>query len=158
MRSVIWWEITSGSTPNHLATRNQKYPIPAAAVLDYGDRLRCALGINHSHPLGANIRPVKCGCGTKGAAYLHLGVNLNYPEEADILEVNLGQGWENIALEGSWFTESFGYRMAQLQRYANGEESELISNANDAWHTMALIEAAYESSGQPATRIQTEMK
>jgi predicted dehydrogenase len=131
-----------------------------AAILDYGDRLRCALSINHNHPFGRKYQACEMRvCGTKGAAYLHLGVNLNYPEgEADKLEVNLGQGWENIALEGSWFTESFGYRMAQLQRYANGEESELISNANDAWRTMALIEAAYESSAQPATRIQTEMK
>ena len=130
-----------------------------AAILDYGDRLRCALSINHNHPFGRKYQACEMRiCGAKGAAYLHLGVNLNYPEgEADILEANLGQGWENIPLEGSWFTESFGYRMAQLQRYANGEESELISNANDAWHTMALIEAAYESSAQPATRIQTKM-
>ena len=127
-----------------------------AAILDYGDRLRCALSINHNHPYGRKYQACEMRiCGTKGAAYMHLGVNLNYPEgEPDILEVNLGQGWEPVHLQGSWFTESFGYRMAQVQRFATGEDQELISNVNDAWHTMALIEAAYESSAKPATQIE----
>ena len=128
-----------------------------AAILDYGDRLRCALSINHNHPYGRKYQACEMRiCGTKGAAYMHLGVNLNYPEgESDILEVNLGQGWETVPLQGSWFTESFGYRMAQVQRFASGEDYELISNVTDAWHTMALIEAAYASSAKPATQIET---
>ena len=93
-------------------------------------------------------------CGTKGAAYLHLGVNLNYPKgEPDKLAVNLGNGWEEIELEGSWFIDSFGYRMRQFQREVTGEEKTLISSVEDAWHTMALVETDYESSAGPSTKI-----
>ena len=128
-----------------------------AAILDYGDRLRCAVSINHNHSFGRKHQACEIRiCGTKGAAYMHLGVNFNYPEgEPDVLEVNQGQGWETVSLRGSWFIESFGNRMAQLQRFAAREDSELISNVKDAWHTMALIEAAYESNASPATRINT---
>ena len=85
---------------------------------------------------------------------MQLGVNLDYPKgEPDILEINTGDGWKAIPLHGSWFTESFGSRMAQLQRFASGEEDTLISSVEDAWYTMALVEAAYESSAQPATQL-----
>jgi hypothetical protein len=46
--------------------------------------------------------------------------------------------------------------MAQLQRFTSGEEATLISSVEDAWYTMALVEAAYESSGQPATPLATK--
>lgn len=130
------------------------------AILDYGERLRCALSINHNHPFGRKHQACEMRiCGTKGAAYMHLGVNLNYPEgEADALEINLGQGWEQINLQGGWFIDSFGYRMAQLQRFKNGEDKMLISSVEDAWHTMSLVEAAYESSAKPATKIQRLMR
>ena len=45
--------------------------------------------------------------------------------------------------------------MAQVQRFALGEDYELISDVIDAWHTMALVEAAYASSAKPATQIET---
>ncbi len=43
--------------------------------------------------------------------------------------------------------------MSQLQRVATGEEDHLISSVEDAWNTMALVEAAYESSAAPAKPI-----
>ena len=126
-----------------------------AAILDYGNELRCALSINHNHPYGRKYQACEMRiCGTKGAAYLHLGVNLNYPKgEPDRLEVNLGNGWEEIKLEGSWFIDSFAYRMRQLQRAVTGEDKTLVSTVDDAWKTMALVESAYKSSAQPATKI-----
>jgi len=126
-----------------------------AAILDYGANLRCALSINHNHSFGRKHQACELRiCGTKGAAYLHLGVNLNYPKgEPDKLEVNLGNGWENVELEGSWFIDSFGNRMRQFQRVVTGEEKTLISSVEDAWYTMALVEKAYESSSKPATKI-----
>jgi hypothetical protein len=48
--------------------------------------------------------------------------------------------------------------MAQLQRFKNGEDKMLISSVEDAWHTMSLVEAAYESSAKPATKIQRLMR
>ena len=43
--------------------------------------------------------------------------------------------------------------MAQLQRFATGEESMLIGSVEDGWKTMALVEAAYRSSAASATPI-----
>lgn len=126
-----------------------------AAILDYGDRLRCALSINHNHAFGRKHQACEFRiCGTKGAAYLQLGVNLDYPQgEPDIFEINTGNGWNKIDLEGDWFPDAFASRMSQLQRVASGEEEELISSVEDAWTTMALVEAAYESSAAPARPI-----
>ena len=126
-----------------------------SAILDYGNELRCAISINHNHSYGRKYQACELRiCGTKGAAYLHLGVNLNYPKgEPDRLEVNLGNGWKEIKLEGSWFIESFAYRMRQLQRAVAGEDDILISKVDDAWNTMALVESAYKSSSKPATKI-----
>ena len=128
------------------------------AILDYGDRVRCALSINHDHKFGR--RHQACDfriSGTEGAAYLQLGVNLNYPEgEADILEIypKGGDGWVAVPLEGKWFPDAFVGRMANLQRFASGEDAELVSSVEDAWNTMALVEAAYKSSAAPATPLE----
>ncbi len=126
-----------------------------SAILDYGDRVRCALSINHNHAFGRRHQACEFRvCGTRGAAYVRMGVNLDYPRgEADILEINSGAGWRAIPLTGSWFTESFANTMAQLQRFAAGEEPRLVSSVEDAWNTMALVEAAYESSARPATPL-----
>ena len=125
------------------------------AILDYGSDIRCALTINHNHSFGRKFQACEFRiCGTKGAAYVQLGVNLNYPEgEPDRLEVNLGNGWEEVKLEGSWFIDSFAYRMRQLQRAVTGEDETLVSTVDDAWHTMALVESAYESSSKPALSL-----
>ncbi len=45
--------------------------------------------------------------------------------------------------------------MANLQRFASGEDTVLHANVEDAFGTMALVEAAYESSARPATPIAT---
>ncbi|WP_420334638.1 Gfo/Idh/MocA family protein [Roseibium sp.] len=126
-----------------------------AAILDYGDKVRCALSINHNHAFGRKHQACEFRiCGTEGAAYLQLGVNLDYPRgEPDILEINTGDGWRSFELDGSWFPDAFTSRMSQLQRVATGEEEHLISGVEDAWYTMALVEAAYDSSAAPATPI-----
>ena len=77
-------------------------------------------------------------------------VNIDY-------KINLGEKWINIPLKGSWFIESFGNRMAQLQRFVIGEESELIAGVKDSWDTMALIEAAYKNNESPGTLVPKYM-
>lgn len=139
--------------PNHAMAQTR-----TAAILDYGDRVRCVLSINHDHPFGC--RHQACDfrvTGAEGAAYLQLGVNLNYPEgEPDILEIHPkgGDGWVTVPLRGSWFPDAFIGRMANLQRFAGGEDAELVSSVEDAWNTMALVEAAYASSAAPATPLE----
>jgi len=129
-----------------------------SAILDYGDNVRCSLSINHNHAFGRKFQACEFRiCGTAGAAYMKLGVNLDYPKgEPDELWVNNGDAdWQQIRLQGEWFPDAFVGRMLQLQRFVNGEESRLVSAVEDAWYTMALVEAAYESSAAPATSIAT---
>ena len=138
--------------PNHDMAQTR-----TSAILDYGDKVRCALSVNHDHPYGRKFQACEFRVsGTEGAAYLKLGVNLDYPRgEPDILEIfpKGGAGWVNVPLQGGWFPDAFVGRMANLQRYAAGEDAELVSSVEDAWKTMALVEACYRSSVAPATPI-----
>ncbi|MCI5074912.1 Gfo/Idh/MocA family oxidoreductase [Oricola sp.] len=139
--------------PNHEMAQTR-----TSAILDYGDTVRCALSINHDHKFGRKHQACEFRvCGTEGAAYLQLGVNLDYPRgEPDILEIfpKGGDDWVTVPLKGAWFPDAFVGRMANLQRFVTGEDAELVSSVEDAWNTMALVEAAYQSSASPATPLQ----
>ncbi|CZT36822.1 Gfo/Idh/MocA family protein [Rhizobium sp. 9140] len=130
-----------------------------SAILDYGDSVRCALSINHDHDFGRKFQACEFRiCGTKGAATVKLGVNLDYPKgEPDELWIYPagGSGWTEVPLQGTWFPDAFIGRMANLQRFASGEDETLVGGVEDAWRTMALVEAAYQSSAQPATPVRT---
>ena len=138
--------------PNHDVAQTR-----TSAILDYGDRIRCALSVNHDHDFGRKYQACEFRIGgTTGAAYVKLGVNLDYPRgEPDELAIRPagGNDWINVPLEGAWFPDAFINRMAQLQRFATGEESMLIGSVEDGWKTMALVEAAYRSSAASATPI-----
>ena len=127
-----------------------------AMILDYGQTVRCALSINHNHSFGRRFQACEFRIGgTKGAAYIKLGVNLDYPKgEPDELWLNTGAGWEQVPLIGNWFIEAFLGRFTQVMRFAVGEDAVLQGSAEDAWHTMALVEAAYESAALPAHPIK----
>ncbi|RAS10826.1 Gfo/Idh/MocA family protein [Ensifer adhaerens] len=138
--------------PNHEVAQTR-----TAAILDYGDRVRCVLSINHDHDFGRKFQACEFRIsGTSGAAYVKLGVNLDYPKgEPDELWIRPTGAveWVSVPLEGAWFPDAFANRMANLQRFASGEDPELIGSVEDAWQTMALVEAAYQSSASPATAI-----
>ncbi len=138
--------------PNHDVAQTR-----TAAILDYGDKVRCMLSVNHDHDFGRKFQACEFRIsGTKGAAYIKLGVNLDYPRgEPDELWIRPegGSDWVEVKLEGAWFPDAFVNRMANLQRFASGEDQELVGSVEDAWQTMALVEAAYRSSAAPATPI-----
>jgi len=138
--------------PNHKVAQTR-----TSAILDYGDTVRCALSVNHAHKFGRRHQACEFRiCGTEGAAYLKLGLNLDYPRgEPYILEIHPkgGTDWIAVPLAGEWFPDAFVGRMANVQRFASGEDDELVSSVEDAWSTMALVEAAYRSSAAPATPI-----
>ncbi len=139
--------------PNHDVAQTR-----TAAILDYGDKVRCVLSVNHDHDFGRKFQACEFRIsGTRGAAYIKLGINLDYPRgEPDALWIKPeGGDWSEVELEGSWFPDAFVNRMANLQRFACGEDMELVGSAEDAWHTMALVEAAYQSSAAPATPLAT---
>lgn len=128
----------------------------SAIMLDYGNDVRCNLSINHNHAFGRKFQACEFRiCGTKGAAYMKMGVNLDYPKgEPDELWLNTDGEWRQIDLVGNWFIEAFHGRFAQVQRFAAGLDDALEGSAEDAWHTMALVEAAYESSALPMHPIK----
>ena len=93
--------------------------------------------------------------GTRAAAIAKMGVNLNYPHgEPDRLQFSAGDEWQEVPLRGSWFLEAFEGPMANLQRFVAGEDKALMSPIEDAFKTMVLVEACYESSAAGGTPIR----
>ena len=86
-------------------------------------RVRCALSINHDHKFGRKYQACEFRIsGTEGAAYLKLGLNLDYPRgEPDVLEIHPkgGSEWIDVPLNGAWFPDAFVGRMANVQRFAS---------------------------------------
>ncbi len=129
-----------------------------SALLDYAPDQRVTLSINHNHAFGRKFQDASFRIeGTEGAALVKLGLLLNYPEgEPDELWLNRkGGDWRAVPLEGRWFPHAFIGTMSNLQRFAVGEDATLVSAVDDAWHTMALVEAAFVSAAAPATPVQS---
>jgi predicted dehydrogenase len=69
------------------------------------------------------------------------------------MEIARDGTWQQVPLRGSWFIEAFEGPMSNLQRFAAGEDSTLVGSVEDAIHTMALVEACYESSARGGTPL-----
>ena len=129
-------------------------------ILDYGDTLRANIETNHGHEFGRHHQEsyVKWE-GTQGAIKAQLGVNLNYPVgEADtfeycVLEASQPPQWQAVSINGTWFPDAFIGTMASLMRCIEGSSRELPTSVDEAFKTMAVVEAAYESSAHGATPI-----
>jgi predicted dehydrogenase len=125
-------------------------------ILDYGNSLRCSLMLNHTHQQDAShcVSLLKVE-GTRGAAQLTMGVNIDYPNgPPDTFEVAVDRvAWQQVALRGSWFIDAFEGPMSNLQRFVSGEDDELVSPVDDAIKTMALVEACYQSSAAGGTPV-----
>jgi predicted dehydrogenase len=128
------------------------------AILDYGNEVRSAMSINHNHAFGRKHQVAEFRFdGTEGAAHAKLGLLLDYPRgEPDELSIRpKGETeWTEVPLRGSWFPDAFVGRMSNLQRFCASEDPVLIASVEDAWTTMALVEAAFESSAKPATPLK----
>lgn len=128
-----------------------------SALLDFDPDQRVTLSINHNHDFGRQFQDASFRFeGTEGAAMVKLGLLLNYPEgEPDELWITRkGEDWTQVPLEGGWFPHAFICTMSNLQRFAAGEDEVLVTSVEDAWHTMALAEAAFASARAPATPVQ----
>lgn len=127
----------------------------SSIILDYGDRLRCSLVLNHTHRSGPRHRTSQLMVeGLDGAVRLTWGVNLDYPTgPADTMEIATGREWCDVPLRGSWFIDAFEGPMSNLQRFVSGEDTTLVGAAGDAIKTMALVEACCESSARGGTPI-----
>jgi predicted dehydrogenase len=147
-RGVYCRGVGHPSTPQLRDTRS-------TIILDYGDRLRCSLVLNHTHRAGPKHQASQMMIeGADGAARLTWGVNLQYPSgPADTMEITSNGAWTNVPLRGSWFTEAFEGPMSNLQRYVSGEDDTLVGSVHDAIKTMAVVEACYASSAAGGTGI-----
>ncbi len=132
----------------------------SAIILDYGAVTRATITTNHHHVYGPRHQEsyVKWE-GTRGAIKATLGVLIDYPKGIpDVMEYCTTTGgelgsWQNVPLEGTWFPDAFVGTMSSVQRFAEGSAAVLPTSVEDAYHTMALVEAAYASSEHGATPI-----
>ncbi len=130
-------------------------------ALDYGDTLRANITTNHGHDFGPRHQEsyVKWE-GTRGALKAKLGLLLDYPRgQPDTLELcpldaagRPGE-WQPVPLDGNWYPHAFIGTMASVIRFADGEAGEPPTCVDDAIKTMAVVEAAYDSSAQGGTPI-----
>jgi predicted dehydrogenase len=148
--------------------KHPSYPKLAATksvmILDYGDSKRVFVATNHGHDYGeAQQRSFVLWEGTEGSMRATLGINLDYPKgKPDSLDYihrsEMKSGWQPCPIRGNWFPDAFVGSMGALQAFAEGSISELPSNFEDAYQTMALVEAAYRSSAQQTENIPLDEK
>ncbi|MCR9138419.1 MAG: Gfo/Idh/MocA family oxidoreductase [Alphaproteobacteria bacterium] len=130
-----------------------------SVILDYGDRLRALMSINHNHQCGRKFQSAWFRIeGTEGTMMVKLGVCFDYPNgEADELWLCPNGGeWEQIPLEGSWFIDAFMGTMRNVQRFDAGEDDHLYASVEDAYETMALVEACFKSTKVPGTTLDLD--
>ena len=129
-----------------------------SALFDFDPDQRVTFSINHNHDFGRKFQDASFRFeGTEGAAMLKMGLLLNYPqgEPDEVWIIRRGGEWSQVPLSGGWFPHAFVGTMSNLQRFAAGEDETLVTSVEDAWHTMALAEAAFESAARPATPVRT---
>ena len=131
----------------------------SSIILEYDRDLRCCLSINHTHD--TEMHGMKHSHayarveGLKGAAYIKFGLLLNYPNgEPEEIEISTdGVSWTKVNDVGTWFPDAFIGTMASLQRYASGEDKELLHSVDNAYETMAVVYACLESNLIPGTKV-----
>ncbi len=129
-----------------------------SALFDFAPDQRAIFSINHNHDLGRKFQDASFRFeGTEGAALVKLGLLLDYPrgEPDELWITRRGDDWTSVPLSGGWFPHAFIGTMSNLQRCAAGEDAVLATSVEDAWHTMALAEAAFDSAAQPATPVRS---
>lgn len=128
----------------------------SSIILDYGEWKRVFVVTNHGHDFSPEMhRSFVQWEGTGGAIRMDMGVNLDYPRGipdtlAYATRDGRGRQWKNVPVSGNWFPDAFAGSMGALQAYVEGSAAELPIGFESAYETMALVEAAYRSSGRPA--------
>ena len=130
----------------------------SSAIFEFDPAVRASMTVNHHHRFGSRFACSELRLeGTAAAAVVKMGVNLRYPEgEPDELWFSRrDEEWRSIPLVGNWFPDAFRGPMCNLQRFVAGEDERLLTAADDAWKTMALVEACYRASATPSIPIET---
>lgn len=157
-------------TPDGVYAKTISHPIApdlkggtrSMIIMDYGVNPRVNVMTNHSHAYGKEKQQSYFKFeGSKGAIRIRAGLNMNYPvgvpDQFEYIlldnENDTEPSWHSLDIDGSWFPEAFIGTMASLMRKANGETDILPTAVADAFQTMAVVEAAYESSEAGGTPI-----
>jgi predicted dehydrogenase len=129
-------------------------------IMDYGDWIRANIFTNHCHDFHPKYQHAFIKFeGSKGAFRVNIGLLMDYPKgTADTVEFITREGnpepkWQTLAVEGSWFPESFVGTMSQVMKAASGEIEKPDNSVEDCIYTMACVEAAYESSEKGGTKL-----
>lgn len=126
-------------------------------IMDYGEMVRANILTNHCHIYGLPKQQsyIKIE-GNKGAIKINFGALIDYPRgAADSFEYILMEEsaqWKEKKIDGSWFPEAFIGSMGQVMLAAEGIIDHPDNSVEDCIHTMACVEAAYQSSGQGGVR------
>ena len=132
----------------------------SSIILDYGDWKRVFVVTSHGHDLSDETqRSFVQWEGTAGAIRMEMGVNLNYPTgRPDTLSYierhSADREWKRLPVSGNWFPDAFMGSMGALQAFVEGSTATLPSSFEDAYETMALVEAVYRSSARGGEAIQ----
>ena len=127
-----------------------------SAILDYGQDLRVLVNTNHNHRGGNDFQVARFRFeGSEGSMFVKLGVLYDYPNGAkdELWFCPNGGDWVSVDLQGSWFPDAFIGVMSNLQRFASGEDDVLHTRVEDAFRTMALVEACYEANKASGTPL-----
>jgi predicted dehydrogenase len=129
-------------------------------LLDYGEWLRATITTNHHHAYGLKHQEsyIKWE-GSNGAIKAKMGLLMNYPTgladefEYCVLDGQSEPQWRSVAIDGSWFPDAFTGTMASVMRRVEGSADHLPTSVDDAYRTMALVDAACRSSESGATPV-----
>ena len=142
-------------------SKNEVANTRSTILLRYRDRpLRVTVSTNHDHAFGTGYEEsfIKWE-GTEGAIRAQMGLLLDYPTGGpDLLEMiqlkNKDQGWRPVPFDGSWFPDAFIGSMGAVQRFVEGSVPNLPTSVDDVLHTMAVVEAAYESQASEGIPVR----
>ena len=132
-------------------------------ILDYGDTVRADITANHGHEFGPRHQEAYGKWeGTEGAIKTRLGLLMDYPTGVpDEFEFCILQGgkppeWTALTIEGTWLPDAFIGPMSDLMCCLDGATDTLTTSVEDAYKTMAVVEAAYASSAAGGTPLSYE--
>jgi predicted dehydrogenase len=132
----------------------------SSIILDYGEILRANIQTNHGHAYGPEHQESYLKWeGTKGAIKARMGLLMDYPKgvpdrlQVCMIEDGRPATWTDILLQGRWFPDAFIGTMSSVMIALDDPARPAPTSVEDAFQTMALVEAAYQSSASGATPI-----
>lgn len=154
--------------PNSIVSKTFGHPektfssTRTTTIMEYGSDKRAVINTNHDHNFGADQQEsfIKWE-GTKGVIKAKMGLLLDYPQGTTdrfdycLLSGQQAANWQQLTLKESWFPDAFRNIMFALQRFREGSDQFLSNHVEDVYHTMELVEAAYQSNKLDGHHIPT---